>query len=859
MVSQYKVRQESPIIFFPKRRIPSATRGGWRRSGIGGAFSVKILNKEFHFQLSAVLLIGACLLFAGAYSQLPLFYNNQNTHFAWGLANAGFGHLSSDWYAQQTEHIPVFSALVSLVQLLDSHWIFYVLHGVLAAVYALSLFSIASSTFPSISGTLPLSIFFSILTLLHSPWIGNVYVNYVPDWTWVPSRLQTLAFLSTNGVAGQYILGPFLQPSAFGVLLITSLALFLHKKKIAAVMCAVFTATIETPYILHAALLTGSFMVFLLSKKDARSAVKVGGLALLLILPIVLYLVFTFHSTSSSATSTALSILFDERIPHHLKISYWFSQRTCIQLIIMFAGLVLSYMCKRLFVILAFCTICSFGLSLIQFMSGNLFLALLTPWRPFTWLIPVSTALVVGLFSLITANIISAFPAERIGRWVGTTFISLSVVFLAGMFFMGMTRTIAGVRTDSDRETVVSYAKKHSSKDQTYLITLRFEQFRLASGVPIFVDWKSVPFKDSELMEWYERVQLAKTFYEASNAADAGNALNNILKNHALITDIVATHELGHLFNIPYLRPVFQDKEYIIFHLEKDMPKDIHIVSSGSLEELVPAAVEKPAPLLQDYDMAPLRPPDLPEDSRTFTSPTLGATFVLIPSGTFLMGSPADEPGRDSDEGPQHQVTISQPFYMQTTEVTQGQWKRVVKNNPSYFKNCGDDCPLEQVSWSDAQEFIRRINSMEGTDRYRLPTEAQWEYAARAGTKTPFNTGNCLSTDQANYDGDYPLSGCSKGEYRRKTARVRSFAPNDWGLHDMHGNVWEWVHDWYGSYPSGGVTDPEEPTGLYHVARGGSWGYRARYCRSASRLSPFISYDRFYRIGFRLIRTRNGH
>jgi formylglycine-generating enzyme required for sulfatase activity len=169
-------------------------------------------------------------------------------------------------------------------------------------------------------------------------------------------------------------------------------------------------------------------------------------------------------------------------------------------------------------------------------------------------------------------------------------------------------------------------------------------------------------------------------------------------------------------------------------------------------------------------------------------------------------------------------VTLTKGFYMQSTEVTQGQWKAVMGNNPSYFKNCGDDCPVEQVSWNDVQEFIRKLNRREGGNKYRLPTESEWEYVARAGTDIPFAFGRCLSTDQANYDGNYPLSECSKGEYRQRTISVASFKPNSWGLYDMHGNVWEWCQDWYGDYPSGSATDPSGSSGgSYRVLRGGGW------------------------------------
>jgi formylglycine-generating enzyme required for sulfatase activity len=237
-----------------------------------------------------------------------------------------------------------------------------------------------------------------------------------------------------------------------------------------------------------------------------------------------------------------------------------------------------------------------------------------------------------------------------------------------------------------------------------------------------------------------------------------------------------------------------------------------------------------------------------------YESSAIGAKFVLIPAGTFTMGSPSSEPQRDNYET-QHQVTISRPFYLQTTEVTQGQWRKVMGNNPSYFKDCGDDCPVEQVSWNDVQEFIRKLNNLEGTDKYRLPTEAQWEYAARAGTTTPFHTGSCLSTDQANYDGNNPLSGCAKGQYRQKPVRVGSFAPNSWGLYDMHGNVWEWCQDWKGDYPAGSVTDPVGPSGgSYRVGRGGSWGSFARGARAAVRRNAAPD-DRGNGVGFRLLRT----
>ncbi|MEW6267645.1 MAG: formylglycine-generating enzyme family protein [Thermodesulfobacteriota bacterium] len=238
------------------------------------------------------------------------------------------------------------------------------------------------------------------------------------------------------------------------------------------------------------------------------------------------------------------------------------------------------------------------------------------------------------------------------------------------------------------------------------------------------------------------------------------------------------------------------------------------------------------------------RPPE-ELDSPSFTNP-LGQKFVPIPNGTFTMGSPSSESGRDSDEA-QHQVTISRPFYMQTTEVTQGQWRSVMGSNPSHFKNCGDDCPVESVSWNDAQEFIGRLNAKEGGNKYRLPSEAEWEYAARAGSRTAYSFGESQSEL-----GQYAWYGGNSGGQTHPVGRKR---PNAWGFYDMHGNVWEWCQDRYGVYPSGAVTDPQGPSsGSSRVSRGGGWSISDQYCRSANRVGSEPG-GRDVGQGFRLART----
>ncbi|MDM8522726.1 formylglycine-generating enzyme family protein [Desulfococcaceae bacterium HSG8] len=236
-----------------------------------------------------------------------------------------------------------------------------------------------------------------------------------------------------------------------------------------------------------------------------------------------------------------------------------------------------------------------------------------------------------------------------------------------------------------------------------------------------------------------------------------------------------------------------------------------------------------------------------------FLTNKLGMEFVYIPPGTFMMGSPPDEIGGYPDREKQHQVTLTSGFYMQTTEVTQGQWETVMKVNPSYFKDCGEDCPVEQVSWNDVQRFIWKLNQAEGANQYSLPTEAEWEYACRAASTTRFHWGNNAGCSDANYGVSFIHNEC-KGINPGKTMKVRSFLPNAWGLYDMHGNVWEWCLDRFDSYPDKAAIDP---VGGYatvdRIYRGGSWSMRARYCRSANRdgVSPN---ERISELGFRLVR-----
>jgi formylglycine-generating enzyme required for sulfatase activity len=254
------------------------------------------------------------------------------------------------------------------------------------------------------------------------------------------------------------------------------------------------------------------------------------------------------------------------------------------------------------------------------------------------------------------------------------------------------------------------------------------------------------------------------------------------------------------------------------------------------------------------------------EKAVTSLTNSLGMKLVKIPAGKFVMGSPAEELHRESDET-QHEVALSKDFWIGVHEVTQGQYEKVMGKNPSFFsaKGVGKervkdrdtvDHPVERVSWTDAVEFCKKLSAKE-SKTYRLPTEAEWEYACRAGTSTVFHYGGNFNSNLGNINGlSYSSYGKEEsGPFHRCTNKVGEYKPNAFGLFDMHGNVQEWCADWYGSnyYQSSPKLDPHGPAdGKERVLRGGAWPSSAKACRGAARnhLPPD---DRTYTTGFRVV------
>jgi uncharacterized protein (TIGR02996 family) len=251
---------------------------------------------------------------------------------------------------------------------------------------------------------------------------------------------------------------------------------------------------------------------------------------------------------------------------------------------------------------------------------------------------------------------------------------------------------------------------------------------------------------------------------------------------------------------------------------------------------------------------------------------SIGMELALVPAGTFWMGSPEGEPGRYYDEDPRHKAQITRAFYLGVYPVTQAQYQGVTGTNPSHFRDRGEGAPLvraidtgnfpvECVSWHDAVELCARLSALPAESSagrvYRLPTEAEWEYACRAGTTTLFHYGDALSSDLANFDGTQPEGNVPRSRNLKRTCAVGSYPPNVFGLYDMHGNVWEWCHDWFDEsyYSHSPARDPAGPAaGSRRALRGGGWFYGAKTCRSAFRYR-YEPHARHYAFGVRVALT----
>lgn len=441
------------------------------------------------------------ILFAVIYAQSPLYTSNQNQYFLHGMAQAGYGNLDEDWLASTADPTPVFSLIVRLTYtVFHDGWPFFLYYACLFGIYLYSLVGIVYEFNKNISPAGKLLFFTGILVIHSAAFRYFLTLTAGPEWT----------FVLEGGLANQRVLGQVFQPSTFGVLLILSINLFYKGKVYQAILAAAVAATVHPTYLLSAAVLVAAFVVvILLEEKDILDSMKYGAFALVSIAPILIYVMSLFRSDFAAAGRRSQELLVTYRIPHHALVSEWFDLASLLQLLMIAVALYLVRR-SRLARILLCVLLPSTLLSILQWMSKNAMLALLFPWRISVVLVPLSTAIILGI-------LISRLD-YKYRDWLGSHTRGLVIMSIAVMMILS---TLGGIRfilelgqqpLPSERD-LFEHIAKSGGDSRVYLIPIKMQDFRLATGMPAYVDFKSIPYVSEDVLEWYRRIQVAEDFY----------------------------------------------------------------------------------------------------------------------------------------------------------------------------------------------------------------------------------------------------------------------------------------------------------------------------------------------------------
>lgn len=532
---------------------------------------------------TAFLLLLGALAFGIAYTQPALYYSNQNQYFLHGMAQGGRGFLHEDWLANTADPTPAFSALIAFTNRFLSEIFFYLYYLVILGIYFLALDGI----FTALSGNRQASLArFGFLTLIVAIHSGPL--------RWASAQLCGVDYpwYFQAGVANQYVLGAGLQPSVFGVLLLLSVAAFLHDRSFLAVTCSSLAAAMHSTYLLTAALLTLAYLILLCRERRFRAALFAGAWALLLVAPVLVYNLRTFAPSSAEAFASAQHLLAQVRIPHHARIERWLDGIAWGQI----GWIVLAMLLvrgSRLFAILLVIFTLSFALSLVQIVSNNDTLALLFPWRSSAILVPLATTIILTRLVNGVARWLSlSSVAQRALAFAAAGIIALLAAGGAAIDYFGM-----GYRTNTQEIPLLEYIRDHKSPDEVYLlpvevprltagqkgaaslnftppprrsqqrltISVDLQRFRLFTGAPIYIDFKSIPYKDVEVLEWYERVQWNHDLFEQR---DWNRDQIEAELAQRRITHVITTADRA--IRCDDLTPVYRDDCYILYRLRRE-------------------------------------------------------------------------------------------------------------------------------------------------------------------------------------------------------------------------------------------------------------------------------------------------
>jgi hypothetical protein len=514
-------------------------------------------------------------LFALAHGQSPAFYSNQHQYLLHGLAQAGLGHLTEDWLANTQDPTPVFSWLAAIVYKgagpFGLHAIYFLLLGAYFEGFRRMIEALPGMPESGAGRSLFLLLFLAVHACVLR--VGSAELTGV-DWPWY---LQA-------GLAAQYLLGPGLQPSAFGVFLILSLAAYANHRPITAAGLAAGAAVMHSTYLLPAGLLVLGYLVSLTWHGLPRIALAAGLLALAVVAPVLAYNLRSFVGDEPGLLPEAQRILATVRIPHHTVVGYWLDATAWVQIGIMVAGLTFIRR-TRLFLPLAVPTVVSAILTVIQVLTKSDALALLFPWRFSVVLMPVAVAVLLAK--------LAAVVGRRVDR-PAVTWVCFGIAVVLAIGGVWATFTGRGYRVNEAEGPLLDYVRNHAEPGQVYLLPVKFaklkpetpasqsktfvppvrtgqvgipvdlQRFRLATGEPIYVDFKAVPYAPAEVIEWARRVQNCERWYK-QREWDASGVIDEVIA--AGITHVIAAADKD--VTSRRLKLVYSDESYRVYRVQK--------------------------------------------------------------------------------------------------------------------------------------------------------------------------------------------------------------------------------------------------------------------------------------------------
>jgi hypothetical protein len=534
------------------------------------------MNKLAPWQKTTLIIaiwIGIALLFGFAYTQSPLYEGNQNTKFLHGLAQAGVGHLQDDWLANTVDPLPVFSSLVNLTARINQN-LFYLEYFVMFGIYVFSLWGILTHLFKAEQNLVKQSLFVGLIFLYHSRYI-LLGVN---------RRLGLDLSYLHNGVAQQYLLGLEFQTNVFGVLLLLSIYLFLRRRYIWAVLLVGLAAIVHPAYLFSSALLTIAYCSILLWEnlrtsdvenrsspraiwQSSRKPVLLGTIAFVLVLPVIIYNQTALAATSPEIYSQAMHLLVFERIPHHSLPQVWFGPSANLQIGIILVGMFLARK-SRLGAIMLVMFSGALLFTIIQMLTGSLALAAIAPWRVSVLLVPLGTAIILAAAASLVVDLLHLDQG-----WLRIVVIG-GVLLLIGFLAYKGYKQQQFYGTSANRKRVnamMDYVRDTKQPGELYMIPPRqadLNNFRIYSGAPTFITWKSHPYKDTDILEWYQRVGTALAFYNTVSDQDTACQQLEAIEREYDVTHVLLNGEDTEL-DCPFVSPKYNETKFAIYAIDR--------------------------------------------------------------------------------------------------------------------------------------------------------------------------------------------------------------------------------------------------------------------------------------------------